>query len=293
MQLLSVAVALGALGFTLSLSRSRRGVERYGIVLVVLPLALTTPLIALMASGLQLIDAFRRFGSGEGFEALAAGVSRAVDTQYVGHITLLALMGTLALVLIALALPPPERPERKREEEDDTEASSDPRAMSKFAIPMMAVAAFVCIAAVWVLTEYEDRFVASPLAIVNAFDADDISEFSTNKRTVDEQRRRGSNTLVAETFRSLVVVVLFLVLFDSFLAGSHSVTFKRSSLLLSATLIALTSVVAVRAFYRNQELRETIEDRLKTAAKSEPEESKIEESETADDAAPTEDPAPH
>lgn len=264
MQLLSVGMALGALGFTFALSRSRKGVERYGIVLVVLPLALATPLIALMASGLQLIDAFRKAVAGVGLEALATGARRAAETQYVGHITLLALLGALALVVMALAL---SRPERKLDDkEDDTKASPDSKPLSKFAIPLMAVAALVCIVAVTVLTEYEDRFVASPLAIVIAFDADDISEFSDNKRTVDEHRRRGSNTLVAETFRSLVVVVLFLVLFDAFLVGSRSVSFKRSILLLSAALIALASVLTVRAFYRNQELRLNIEARLKTAA---------------------------
>lgn len=298
MQLLSVAVALAALGFTLALSRSRKGVERYGIVFVVLPLALATPLVALIASGLQLIAAFRRAGLGDGLEALTTGVVHAAETQYVGHLTLLALMGALALVVIALAL---SQPEGKCDQEDDTEASSDPQALSKFAIPMMAVAAFVCIVAVTVLTEYEDRFVASPLAIVIAFEADDVSEFFDNQRSVDEQRRRGSNTLVAETFRSLVVVVLFLVLFDAFLVSSRSVTFKRSILLLSAALIALASVVSVRAFYRHQELRASIEKRLKTAAESEPketeidetelDESEIDESETTDDAAPPEDPA--
>ena len=121
MQLLSVAVALGTLGFTFTLSRSRRGIERYGIVLVVLPLALATPLAALMASGLQLIYAFRGAGSGEGLEALATAVLRAAETQYVGHMTLLALLGALALVLIALGL---SRPDRNRDEKDATEASS-------------------------------------------------------------------------------------------------------------------------------------------------------------------------
>lgn len=262
MQLLSVAIALGALGFTFALARSRRGVDRYGIVLVVLPLALATPLVALMASGLQLIDAFRKAGAGEGLEALAAGARRAVETQYVGHITYLALLGALALVLIALAV------SRTKPQEEDNKASPDAKPMSKFAIPLMAAAALVCIAAVTVLAEYEDRFVASPLAIAVAFDADDISEFSDSKRDVDEQRRRGSNTLVVETFRSLVVAVLFLVLFDAFLVGSRTVVFKRSILLLSAALIALASVLAVRAFYQNQELRLSIEARLKMTAES-------------------------
>ncbi len=281
MQLLSVAVALGALGFTFALSRSKRGVERYGIVLVVLPLALATPLAALMASGLQLIYAFRGAGSGEGLEALATEVLRAAETQYVGHMTLLALLGALALVLMALGL---SRRDRHRDEKDATEASSEPKPFSRFAIPMMVGAVVVCIAAVAILTEYEDRFMASPLAIVIAFDADDVSEYSSNKRTVDEHRRVGSNTLVAETFRALVVIVLFLVLFDTFLVGSRSVTFNRGTLLLSALLIAAASAVSLRAFYRNQEFRQTIEDRLKTAA-----EAKIEERETTEDAEPTED----
>lgn len=263
MQLLSVAVALSALGFTFALARSRKGVDRFGIVLVVLPLALATPLVALMASGLQSIDAFRKAGAGVGLEALATGARRAAETQYVGHITLLALLGALALVVMALAL---SRTKTQGREEDDNKASPDSEPLSKFAIPLMAVAALVCIAAVTVLAEYEDRFVASPLAIVLAFDADDISEFSDNKRDVDEQMRRGSNTLVAETFRSLVVVMLFLVLFDAFLVGSRSVVFKRSILLLSALLIALASLLGVRAFYRNQELRLRIEARLKTDA---------------------------
>jgi hypothetical protein len=261
MQLLSVAIALGALGFTLALARSRRGVDRYGIVLVVLPLALATPLVALMASGLQLIDAFRKAGSGGGLEALATGARRAVETQYIGHITLLALLGALALILMVLAV---SRTKPQPSEPHDDKAPPDSKPLSRFAIPLMAVATLVCIAAVTVLAEYEDRFVASPLAIMLAFDADDISEFSDNKGDVDEQRRRGSNTLVAETFRSLVVAVLFLVLFDAFLVGSRSVVFKRSILLLTAALIALASVLAVRAFYRNQELRLSIEARLQT-----------------------------
>ncbi len=281
MQLLSVAVALGTLGFTFALARSRRGVERYGIVLVVLPLALATPLAALMASGLQLISAFRRAGSGEGLEALATAVLRAAETQYVGHITLLALLGPLALVSMTLGL---SRPDRNRDEKDATEASSEPKPFSRFAIPMMVGAVVVCIAAVAILTEYEDRFVASPLAMVIAFDADDVSEYSSNKRTVDEHRRVGSNALVLETFRTLVVIVLFLGLFDTVLVGSRSVTFNRGTLLLSASLIAVASAVSVRAFYRHQELRQTIEDRLKTAA-----EAKIEERETTEDAEPTED----
>jgi len=144
----------------------------------------------------------------------------------------------------------------------------------------------VCIAAVTILTEYEDRFVASPLAMVIAFDADDLSEYSSNKRTVDEQRRRGSNTLVAETFRTLVVVVLFFVLFDAFLLGSRSATFTRRTLVLSAALIVVASAVSVRAFYRNKELPQTIEDRLRAATEAKAE--SIEESETTDDAAPTE-----
>ena len=281
MQLLSVAVALGTLGFTFALSRSRRGVERYGIVLVVLPLALAIPLAALMASGLQLINAFRQASSGEGLEALATAVSRAAETQYVGHITLLALLGHLALVLMTLGL---SRPDRNRDEKDATEASSEPKPFSRVAIPMMVGAVVVCIAAVAILIEYEDRFIASPLAMFIAFDADDVSEYSSNKRTVDEQRRVGSNTLVLETFRTLVVIVLFLVLFDTFLVGSRSVTFNRGTLLLSASLIALASAVSVRAFYRHQELRQTIEDRLKAAA-----EAKIEERETTENAEPTED----
>ena len=283
MELLSVAMALGALGFMFALSRSRRGVERYGNVLVVLPLALATPLVALMASGLQLIYAFRGAGSGEGLKALATAVSRAAATQYVGHLTLLALLGALTLVVIALAL---SRPDRNGGEEVATEASSEPEALSRFAIPLMAVAALVCIAAVATLTEFEGRFIASPLAIVIAFDADDVSEFSPNKRNVEEQRRRGSNTLVAETFRTLVVVVLFFVLFDAFLVGSRSVTFTRQTLLLSAALIVLTSAVSARALYRNKELRQTIEDRLRAAAEAEAE--SLEESETGDDAAPIE-----
>ncbi len=281
MQLLAVAVALGALGFAFALSRSRRGTERDGIVLVVLPLALATPLVALMASGLQLIYAFRGAGSGEGLEALATEVLRAAETQYVGHMTLLALLGALALVLMALGL---SRRDRDRDEKDATDASSEPKPFSRFAIPMMVGAVVVCIAAVAILTEYEDRFMASPLAMVIAFDADDVSEYSSNKRTVDEHRRVGSNTLVAETFRTLVVIVLFLVLFDTYLVGSRSVTFKRWTSLLCASLIALASAVSVRAFYRHQELRQTIEDRLKTAA-----EAKIEERETTEDAEPTED----
>ena len=281
MQLLSVAVALGTLGFTFTLSRSRRGIERYGIVLVVLPLALATPLAALMASGLQLIYAFRGAGSGEGLEALATAVLRAAETQYVGHMTLLALLGALALVLIALGL---SRPDRNRDEKDATEASSKLKPFSRFAIPMMVGAVVACITAVGILTEYEDRFMASPLAMFIAFDADDVSEYSSNKRTVDENRRAGSNTLVLETFRTLVVIVLFLVLFDTFLVGSRSVTFNRRTLLLSASLIAVASAVSVRAFYRHQELRQSIEDRLKTAA-----EAKIEERETTETAEPTED----
>ena len=281
MQLLSVAVALAALGFTFTLSRSRRGLERYGIVLVVLPLALATPLAALMASGLQLIYALRGAGSGEGLEALATAVLRAAETQYVGHMTLLALLGALAFVLMALGL---SRPDRNRDEKDATEASSAPKPFSRFAIPMMVGAVVVCIAAVAILTEYEDRFMASPLAMFIAFDADDVSAYSSNKRSVDEHRRVGSNTLVLETFRTLVVIVLFLVLFDTFLVGSRSVTFNRRTLLLSASLIAVGSVVSVRAFYRHQEFRQSIEERLKTAA-----EAKIEEAETTEDAEPTED----
>jgi len=281
MQLLSVAVALGTLVFTFALSRSRRGAERYGMVLVVLPLALATPLAALMASGLQLIYAFRGAGSGEGLEALAGVVSRAAVTQSVGHLTILALLGALALISIALGL---SRPDGNGDEKDATEAPSEPKPFSRFATPMMVGAVAVCITAVAVLSEYEDRFVASPLAIFMAFDADDVSEYSSNKRTVDENRRVGSNTLVLETFRTLVVIVLFLVLFDTFLVGSRSVTFNRGTLVLSALLIAAASAVSLRAFYRNQEFRQTIEDRLKTKA-----EAKVEERELTEDAEPTED----
>ena len=88
MQLLSIAVALVTLVFIFALLRSRAGSDRYGIVLVVLPLLLVTPLLALISSGLQLIYSYRGATSIEGLEALANGVSRAADIQHVGQVTL-------------------------------------------------------------------------------------------------------------------------------------------------------------------------------------------------------------
>ncbi len=266
MQLLSIAVALGALGFTFALLRSRGGGDRYGIVLVVLPLALVTPLVALMASGLQLIYAYRGAGSIEGLEALANAVSRAADTQHVGHLAVLALLGALALVAIALLVS--RDVPRGDDAKEPADASAEPKALLRYAIPLMSVSVFVCITAVTTLSEFEDQFIAAPMAFVLAFDANDVSEFSSSRRAVDDQKRLGSNMLVVETFRTLVVIVLFLVLFDAFLVGSRSATFARGTLLLSIALIVLASALSVRAFNRQRAFRLTIEEHLASVTKA-------------------------
>lgn len=277
MQLLSVAVALVALGFTFSLSRSRRGDDRYGIVLIVLPLALATPLVALMASGLQLIYGYRGAVSSEGLEALTRAVERAVDIQYVGHLTVLAVLGVLTVIAVALLVAQPApgvargKPnesdhESNDESEDGDDERSESKPLSKLATPMMVASVVVCVVAMATLGELEDRFLAAPIAFVVAFDADDVSEFATNRRAVEAQQRQGSNALVIETFRTLVVVMLFLVLFDAFLVGSRSATFTRTTLFVSIALVALAAAVSYRAVSRADAFRRNTHERLSAAA---------------------------
>ena len=259
MQLLSIAVALVTLVFTFALLRSRAGSDRCGIVLVVLPLALVTPLVALISSGLQLIYAYRAATSIEGLEALANGVSRAADTQHVGHLTVLALLGTLALIaialLVSLGLP------RGADTKESAEVSSEPKALRRYAIPLMSVTA------VATLIHFEDQFIATPMAFVLSFDSNDVSEFSSNRREVEKEQRIGSNALVVETFRTLVVIVLFLVLFDTFLVGSRSLTFTHGTLLLSIALIVLASAVSVKVFNRHRAFHLTVKEYLAVVTK--------------------------
>ncbi len=63
MQWIAVGVAFLALVVTLALCIGRKGGERNGIALVVLPLALITSLAALAASGLQETYSFRQIAS--------------------------------------------------------------------------------------------------------------------------------------------------------------------------------------------------------------------------------------
>lgn len=277
MQLLSIAVALGALGFTYALSRSRTGAAGNANVLVVLPLALATPLVALMVCGLQLIYAFRQASAGDGLDALVNGAQRAAETLYVGHLSTIVLLAVLAIVLVSLAVKRPSivpvEPSPPREESDDSDPSEQRDAERKPMSPrnatvLMAASVLACIAAVAVLTHFEDRFVAAPLAIATAYDDRDVGEFSPQKPVIDEQRRKSSNALVVETFRTLVVAMLFLVLFDAFLVASRAVTLGRGALGVSATLIVIASIVSVRGFYRHQELRRTVDERVQAIAEA-------------------------
>ena len=265
MQLLSIAVALVTLVFTLALLRSRAGSDRYGIVLVVLPLLLVTPLVALISSGLQLIYAYRGATSIEGLEALANGVSRAADIQHVGHLTVLSLLGALALIAIALlvsrGLP------RGDDVKEPAVVSSEPKRLFSCTIPLMSVSVLVCITAVATLMQFEDQFIATPLAFVLVFEPNDVSEFSSNRREVEKEQRLGSNALVVETFRTLVVIVLFLVLFDTFLVGSRSLTFTRGTLLLSIVLIVLASAVSVKMFSHHRTFHLKVKEYLAVVTK--------------------------
>jgi hypothetical protein len=265
MEWLAVGVALAALGFSLSLFKSRPGAQGYANVLVVMPLALSTPLVGVLASGLLLIDAIRRSRTGEGLDAIATGASRAADAQAIGHMATLGLAGALMLVLIVIALrrrrPTPE-PASEIPADADAEPPPKPKLSPRHATSLLGFATLACIAGVVTLSQFEQRFVTAPLSIAVSYDADDISEFSTIKRTVDDQRRRISNTLVAETFRTLVVVVLFLVLFDVFLVGSRGLTFNRATLVATATLLILTAALAARDGYRQKELGQFVSEKL-------------------------------
>lgn len=266
MQWLSVATALAALGFFLSLFRSRRGAYGYGNVLAVMPLALATPLVALMFSGLVLIDGFRRAGGEEGRDALVAAVVTAARTQLIGHVALVGSCTVLAVMLIVLWL----RPSRSDAGPSD-HPPNEPKLSPRTAMPLLAMAVLVCIAGVAALTEFEERFVTSPLAFVVAFESSDFSELASNRRVVDDQRRRISNTIVVETFRALVVVVLFLVMFDAFLVGSRGIRFTKWALLVSAVLLGLGAAVSVRGMYRQWELQRGVQEGLKAVAEAEAE----------------------
>lgn len=262
MQWLSVGAALAALGFSIILFRSRRGASGYGNVLVVMPLALTTPLFALLFSGLLLIDGFRRVGE-EGRHALVTAIASAARTQLVGHVAMLAVGAALTLVLIALWL-------RPRPAAAATEPTPESKLGARWAVPSLAVATLVCIAGVAALTELEDRLVTAPLAFVVAFDSNDF-ELSSTRRTVEDQRRRISNTVVVETFRTLVVIVLFLVLFDAFFVGSRGIRFSKGALVVSAVLLALSAAVSARGWYRQLELQQRVHEGLRLVEVSEPE----------------------
>lgn len=270
MQFLSIVVALVTLGFALNLSKSRRGDDRYGIVLLLLPLALATPLAGLLSSGLVLIYAYRNAVSAEGLGALEFAVERAADSQYLAHLMALVALGT-SLVAVMLVRPRPApvdaRPdEAGPDEEEDDDAT--PKALSRYGSAVMVTGALVCVVAVATLSEYEDRFVESPLAFVTAFDHRAVSEFSTNRREVEEQQRMGTNTLVVETFRTLVVMVLFLVIFDAFLVGSRSVRFTRAMMIASVVLVLLAAAVSARKVAHHRDRLVTIEERLAAVARA-------------------------
>jgi hypothetical protein len=264
MKWLAVGVAIGAFGVSISLFIARKSPWSYGNVLVVMPLALAAPMVALMSSGLLLIAGFRRASTGEGLEAIAQSVVSAADAQYLGHLALLVLSGVLAVNLAALSIrrqpiaPPEGAPEAATSAEDET-PPVEPKLSRRHATSLLSVATLACLAAVATLSGYEQRWVTAPLAIVVAFDTDDMSEFSTNRRELEERRRVVSNTLVAETFRTLVVVVLFFVLFDAFLSGSRALAFSRSTLMVSAALLVLAAALSARGLYRQRELREEIQ----------------------------------
>ncbi len=285
MEWLAVGVAGGALGFAVALFKSRKNPEGYGNVLLVMPLALAVPLVALMSSGLLLISGFRGASTGEGLEAIALSVSSAAQAQYVGHVATLGLTAALALVLISLSIRPHDKAAKPQ-----PETPPEPKLSRRHATSLLSVATLVCIGAVVTLAEYEPRFVTMPLSIVTAFDADDMSEFSSNRRHLEERRRVASNTLVAETFRTLVVVVLFFVLFDAFLTGSRALAFTRWTLLVSAAFLILTASLSARGLYRQQELRQTIQAAL--LLRDSRAEAADDEEEAAPDDAPELDPVP-
>lgn len=271
MQWLAVGVAVSALGFSLSLFRSRKNPHGWGNVLVVMPLVASVPVVALMASGLDLITGFRAVSTGSGLTALAESISRAAHTQYIGHASSLALAAALALVLVVLFLrrqtpaqqPQPDPPgEAQDTSEAPADAPAEPKLSRRHATAVLSLATLVCIAAIVTLTKYEARFMAAPLSIITIYDAGDTDEFSTNRRGLEEHRRIASNTLVVETFRALVVVVLLFVLFDAFLTGSRGLAFTRWTLLVSAMLLLLTAFLSARSLYRQQELRQKINEAL-------------------------------
>ena len=57
-------------------------------------------------------------------------------------------------------------------------------------------------------------------------------------------------------------------MFDAFLVGSRTATFTRGTLLVSIVLIGLASAVSLRAVSHQRSFRQTIEDRLSSAAKT-------------------------
>jgi hypothetical protein len=227
-----------------------------------MPLALAVPMVALLSSGLVLVAGFRRASTGEGLEAIGEAAASAAHAQYVGYAAWLGLSAVLALNLIALSIRP------RQTAAPDTQSPPEPKLSPRHAGSVLGVSTLACLAAVATLTGYEQRFVTAPLSILTDFDADDMSEFSPNRRELEERRRVVSNTLVAETFRTLVVVVLFFVLFDAFLSGSRGVAFTRMSLAVSAALVILTASLSARGLYRQRELGERVQAGL---VRSEPE----------------------
>lgn len=273
MEWLAVGVAIGALGFCISLFQARPNPWGYGNVLVVMPLALAVPMVALMSSGLLLIAGFRRASTGEGLEAIAESVASAAHAQYVGHLALLALSAALAIYLVVLFFRgrqkielPESAATAQADAPPEAEPPAEPKLSRRHATALLSVATLACLAAVATLSEYERRFVTAPLSIVVAFDADDMSEFSSNRKELEERRRVVSNTLVSETLRALVVVVLFFILFDAFLSGSRALPFTRWTLIVSAALVVLSAALSAKGLYRQLELRQKIQAGLLQAA---------------------------
>ena len=95
MQWIAVGVAFLALVVTLALCISRKGGERNGIALVVLPLALITPLVAVAASGLQEIYSFRQMAS-SGQGSIQAVILPVARTLYFGQVAMLSSLATWA-----------------------------------------------------------------------------------------------------------------------------------------------------------------------------------------------------
>ena len=98
MQWIAVGVAFLALVVTLALCISRKGGERNGIALVVLPLALITSLAALAASGLQETYSFRQIAS-SGQQGAIQGILLVGRTLYLGQVAMLSSLAGLGIIL--------------------------------------------------------------------------------------------------------------------------------------------------------------------------------------------------